>query len=86
MSNSRTQIYKKRHSVKKHIYNIYIQYTNNNFNDIIFSSKHMRLEQHLNQSGATDDDIYDQSPFVYYDNISIFRDVNKPRVRDSTTL
>lgn len=47
----------------------------------------MRLEQHLNQSNGYDDDINDQSSFVYYDNISIFRDVNKPRlVRDSTTL
>lgn len=40
----------------------------------------------INQSECHDDDIHDQSSCRYYDNISIFRDVNKPRVRDSTTL
>lgn len=60
--------------------------------NIIFSSikKHMRLgiAKHLlafNQWERSNDDMRNQSSGRYYDNISIFRDVNKPRVRDSTT-
>lgn len=82
MSNSRTRIYKKRHSVKS-IYTSNIRHKtltiyNSPLNTCGMNGTPQPIRWH-------DDDTFDQSSLVYYDNISIFRDVNKPRVRDSTT-
>lgn len=96
MSNSRALVIYKRHSVKKQrIYTHRVNIQHENFqryneysplNTCGFETTTTTKKKHHNQSGWPDDDIRDQSSCRYYDNISIFRDVNKPRVRDSTTL